>query len=71
MSEGGENREIVRTIVSLGKNLSMDVVAEGVEDAEQLAALRALHCESGQGYFFARPLTSQDARDMLQSAPKW
>ncbi len=71
MSEGGENREIVRTIVSLGKNLGMDVVAEGVEDATQLADLRALKCKSGQGYFFARPLTAVDARQMLENAPVW
>ncbi|PQV63162.1 PAS domain S-box-containing protein/diguanylate cyclase (GGDEF) domain-containing protein [Abditibacterium utsteinense] len=71
MNEGGENREIVRTIVSLGKNLGMDVVAEGVEDAQQLADLRALQCNNGQGYFFARPLTSLDAFAMLQNAPVW
>ncbi len=71
MNEGGENREIVRTIVSLGKNLSMDVVAEGVEDAQQLADLRALKCKNGQGYFFARPLTSDAAFEMLQQSPVW
>jgi diguanylate cyclase (GGDEF)-like protein/PAS domain S-box-containing protein len=71
MNEDGENREIVRTILSLGKNLGMDVVAEGVEETAQLADLRSLNCEHGQGFFFARPMTSADARILLDSTPVW
>jgi diguanylate cyclase (GGDEF)-like protein/PAS domain S-box-containing protein len=71
MNEDGENREIVRTIVSLGKNLGMDVVAEGVEETLQLADLRELDCKHGQGFFFARPMTSADASSLLSSTPKW
>ncbi|HEX8465384.1 MAG TPA: EAL domain-containing protein, partial [Abditibacterium sp.] len=71
MSEGGEHTEIVRTIVSLGRNLSMNVVAEGIEDARQLQTLRELSCQFGQGYFFARPLTAPDALALLVSAPVW
>ena len=59
--EDGENREVVRTIVTLGKNLGMDVVAEGVEEAQQLDDLRGLDCKHGQGYFFARPLPAEEA----------
>ena len=58
-SRGGENTAIVRTIVMLAHALGMDVIAEGVETAEQLAKLRSLGCEYGQGYFFARPLPSE------------
>jgi diguanylate cyclase (GGDEF)-like protein/PAS domain S-box-containing protein len=71
MTEGGENREIVRTIVSLGRNLGLDVVAEGVEDEKQLADLRVLNCKSGQGYFFARPLPAPDAHKLIAAAPIW
>ncbi|RYG53128.1 EAL domain-containing protein, partial [bacterium] len=71
MNEDGENREIVRTILSLGKNLGMEVVAEGVEEIEQLVDLRNLDCKHGQGYFFARPLTSDQAQDLLSSTPSW
>ncbi|GAC1469945.1 MAG: hypothetical protein NVS2B14_12760 [Chamaesiphon sp.] len=39
----------------------MDVVAEGVETAEQLAQLKQLQCQYGQGYFFSKPLNSKDA----------
>ncbi|HEX8161541.1 MAG TPA: PAS domain S-box protein [Pyrinomonadaceae bacterium] len=56
--EDRENAEIVRTIVLLARNMGKDVVAEGVETEEQLARLRALGCEYGQGYIFSRP---QDA----------
>ncbi len=55
----GKQAEIVRTIVSLARALSMEVIAEGVENAGQLQALRALSVDSAQGYWFSRPL---DAR---------
>ncbi len=47
---------IVRTIVSLGHNLGMRVVAEGVETDEQLQTLRMLDCDTFQGFLFSRPL---------------
>jgi diguanylate cyclase (GGDEF)-like protein len=50
-----ENLEIVRTIVTLSQNLGLKTIAEGVESTAQLAQLRALRCEFGQGYTFARP----------------
>ena len=52
--EEGQNA-IVRGIVALAHNLGMHVVAEGIEHAEQLALLRSIGCEYGQGYLFARP----------------
>ncbi len=71
MQDGGENREIVRTIVALGLNLGMDVIAEGIEEPSQLRDLRELGCKGGQGFFFARPLMAKDALTLLKSAPKW
>jgi diguanylate cyclase (GGDEF)-like protein/PAS domain S-box-containing protein len=56
-----DDAEIVRAIIQLGHNLRMDVVAEGVETAEQLAFLQAEDCESAQGYLFARPQPSAEA----------
>jgi EAL domain-containing protein (putative c-di-GMP-specific phosphodiesterase class I) len=67
MTSGDENLEIVRTIVTLAKNLGMDVVAEGIETGEQLAQLKALKCDYGQGYFFAKPLDASAAEDLLLS----
>ena len=69
--EDGENREIVRTIVTLGKNLGMNVVAEGVEEAQQLSDLRDLDCQHGQGYLFARPLPADEAILVLRDKPDW
>jgi len=60
------NLEIVRTIVALAHNLSMDVVAEGVETAEQLAELRAMGCDYGQGYLFSRPVEAREARTLME-----
>ena len=65
MEDSSENAEIVKTIINLGHNLGMDVVAEGTETAEQSARLRDLDCEYGQGYFFAKPLPSEEAEALL------
>jgi diguanylate cyclase (GGDEF)-like protein/PAS domain S-box-containing protein len=54
------NPALVRSIVELGNSLKLDTVAEGIERNEQLTQFRALHCRHGQGYFFARPASSQD-----------
>jgi EAL domain-containing protein (putative c-di-GMP-specific phosphodiesterase class I) len=55
---GGDegSSELVRAIVSVASTLSMDVTAEGIETAEQLACVQGLSCERGQGYFFSRPI---------------
>ena len=60
-----ENAEIVRTIITLARSLEMDVVAEGVETAEQLEQLRALGCDYAQGYIFSRPLEAGDATRLI------
>lgn len=65
MADNNENTEIVRTIVVLAQNLGMDVVAEGVETKEQLELLRSLGCENGQGYYFSRPVDSENAAKFI------
>ena len=47
---------IIQAVVSLAHGLGIDVVAEGIETFEQLASLRELDCDRGQGYWFSRPL---------------
>jgi EAL domain-containing protein (putative c-di-GMP-specific phosphodiesterase class I) len=59
MSVKNEDSEIVRTIISLAQNLSVEVIAEGIETPEQLIQLKQLGCRYGQGYLFAKPLDSQ------------
>jgi diguanylate cyclase (GGDEF)-like protein/PAS domain S-box-containing protein len=71
MSHQSENREIVRTIAALAKNLGLDVVAEGVETTAELAELRALACEYAQGYFFSKPVDEAAAQALLQKQRQW
>lgn len=61
MVESVENGEIVHTIIKLAQNLKMKVIAEGIETIEQLAKLKLLNCEFGQGYYFAKPLSVDSA----------
>ncbi len=65
MADNNESVVIVRTIVMLAQNLGMDVVAEGAETEGQVAQLKALGCEYGQGYFFSRPLATEAASQLL------
>jgi diguanylate cyclase len=51
-----QNQQIVGAMAGLGRSLSMDIVAEGVETAEEAATLRDLGCPAGQGYFLGRPM---------------
>ncbi len=57
--------EIVKAIVTLGHTLNLQVVAEGVEDAEQVEFLRSIECDSMQGYFFSRPLPADAATEFM------
>ncbi|GIL38895.1 putative bifunctional diguanylate cyclase/phosphodiesterase [Roseiterribacter gracilis] len=65
MSASEQGMEIARTIVMLARNLRMSVVAEGVETEAQRNTLLSLGCEYGQGYYFARPLSAEAARDLV------
>ncbi len=60
IEQDSQNLEIVTTIVNLAHSLRIDVVAEGIENAEQLQLLRDLSCEYGQGFHFAKPLTPEE-----------
>lgn len=68
MTDGKENSEIVFTIIKLAQNLKMQVIAEGIETAEQLAHLKNLHCEFGQGYFFSKPLDAKAAEKFIEES---
>jgi len=68
MDVDGDNSEVVQAIVALAHNLGMDVIAEGVETAEQLAQLKALECEYGQGNHISRPVDSKLAEAFITKA---
>jgi diguanylate cyclase (GGDEF)-like protein len=65
MSTSSEKSAIVQTIVTLAQNLGMAVTAEGIETPEQLAQLKELKCQYGQGYLFSKPVDAQAAEEMI------
>ena len=68
---GGENAEIVNTIIALAQSLKLSVIAEGIESIYQLNELRRLGCEYGQGYFFSRPLPVGEIEKILDDRFRW
>jgi EAL domain-containing protein (putative c-di-GMP-specific phosphodiesterase class I) len=59
--------DISEMIVQLATRLGLEVIAEGVETTEDLAALQAVGCTKMQGYLFSKPLDSQAAGALIQS----
>ena len=68
-----DDAAIVSGTIALARGLGIEVVAEGVETAEQLAFLGARGCDIAQGYYFSHPLTEAEARIVLQrgAAHEW
>jgi EAL domain-containing protein (putative c-di-GMP-specific phosphodiesterase class I) len=62
-----EDGEIVKAIIVLGINLGLNVVAEGVETAEQLDRLKNYNCQAGQGYYLFKPLEAEAIATLLTS----
>ncbi|MEK0190433.1 bifunctional diguanylate cyclase/phosphodiesterase [Microcoleus anatoxicus] len=58
-------RAIANAVATLGRDLNLNVVAEGVETKQQLECLRSLHCQEIQGYYFSPPLSANDATKIL------
>jgi len=59
LGENENDKSIIQAIVELGRALSLTITAEGIETVEQLALLKAVRCDEGQGYFLSRPLDSE------------
>jgi EAL domain-containing protein (putative c-di-GMP-specific phosphodiesterase class I) len=68
MTHNQEGETIIRTLVQLGKALSIETLAEGIERTNELSLLQGERCDSGQGFLFARPLAPSDAWEFLS---KW
>ncbi|CAJ0819209.1 putative bifunctional diguanylate cyclase/phosphodiesterase [Ralstonia flaminis] len=62
----GDGEAIAGAVIAMAHSLKMEVVAEGVEDPEQLALLRKAGCDLGQGYLFSRPLQAENLRAWLK-----
>jgi diguanylate cyclase (GGDEF)-like protein len=66
LTSNSNDRAIVEAIISVSRALNLDVIAEGVETKEQLAALRSMNCDEIQGYFFSKPLPSDEFEKLLK-----
>jgi EAL domain-containing protein (putative c-di-GMP-specific phosphodiesterase class I) len=56
---------IIKSVIGLSKDLSINVVAEGIETAEQLSFLRSSNCDEGQGYFISRPKPANELFEFM------
>jgi diguanylate cyclase (GGDEF)-like protein len=65
VATNADDATLVATIVQLGRNMNMDIVAEGVEETEQLAFLRTLDCTYAQGLLFGDPMSSDNYLQLL------
>jgi diguanylate cyclase (GGDEF)-like protein len=61
-----EGETLIRTLVQLGKSLSIETLAEGIEESSELSLLKEEQCDSGQGFLFARPLEVQACESFLR-----
>ena len=64
--DGGDNAAIVRAVLAMAHSLGMRVTAEGVETRAQALALKAMACDSLQGYYFSRPVAAECLPDLLR-----
>ena len=76
LADNQEGETLIRTLVQLGKALSIETIAEGIEQASELSLLCEEQCDGGQGFLFARPLDPAAAEAFLQKwassgAPGW
>ena len=62
-----DDRALIQSIIGIGKNLGIPVLAEGTENAEQVELLKQYGCDRFQGYHFARPMSITDLEHYLQS----
>jgi diguanylate cyclase (GGDEF)-like protein len=67
IAQGSEEAAVARAVIELGRTLSMDTVAEGIESSHQLEQLRVLRCNLGQGYHFSRPLAADGVEELLRA----
>ncbi len=67
IGKDGDKSEIIQAIVTLAKQLGMTIVAEGIETPQQKDYLRVLGCDEGQGYLFAKPLSTQEVESIFDN----
>lgn len=65
IGKANDNSAIIRTIISMAHELDLGLIAEGIETIEQLEFLKSLGCQSGQGYFFSKPVDAATMTELI------
>jgi EAL domain-containing protein (putative c-di-GMP-specific phosphodiesterase class I) len=65
ISKVGDDTTIVKAVIGMARGLKLRVIAEGVENLEELAFLRAYRCDEAQGYYFSRPVPAEQFAMLL------
>ena len=68
MDTSESSRQYVATIISIGHIMGFNVISEGVEDDGQLDTLKSIGCDYVQGFVWGRPLSAEDAAELIRSA---
>ncbi len=68
MHKNESSMALIKSIIALGKNMKMKIIAEGVEEKEEATTLKELGCDMAQGYYFARPAPEVDVTTLIK---KW
>jgi len=61
-----EHAAVLERVMDIARSFNLDVIAEGVETAEQVELLRGLHCDQVQGYLFGRPQDAENAEEFIR-----
>ena len=67
LTQSPEGETLIRTLVQLGKAMSIETLAEGIERQHELTLLQDEQCDSGQGFLFARPLDAATAEAFFRT----
>lgn len=70
IASGGNEEQLVRTVVNLARSLELNIFAEGVETEEQLNFLRSQNCNSYQGYLFGKPVAIEEFESLISKLEK-
>ena len=71
MDKSESSNRIVRSIAQLALALEMDIVAEGIEEKQQMDTLNGLGCQYGQGFYMSKPLPASEILELIETKPSW
>ncbi|MGB1077832.1 MAG: EAL domain-containing protein, partial [Bdellovibrionales bacterium] len=66
MTKDHDSSEFIRRVIDYGNDNNLTVVAEGIEEKEEVSKLQGFGADFGQGYFFAKPMTERDLNDIIK-----